>query len=356
MNFNTVEEALEDLRQGKVIIVVDDPERENEGDFVVASEKVTPEAINLMAKKGGGLICVTMTRERFKELRLEVPSENTSKFGTPFGIPIDAKETSTGASAYDRALTARWVADPTKGERDFLKPGHLYTLRAEEGGVLVRAGHTEASVDLCKLAGLYPSAVICEILDDDGKMARLPKLFEISRELGIKIISIAQIIEYRLRNEILVERVWEGEMENSHGKFRAIIYRDKVKGEHHMALVKGEIGEEVFVRVQTHCVAGNVFRAKSCKCGDNLEKSLNFISKNGGVFVYIRKGEPGIFPFLHLMGIEEEEQTLREYGIGMQILKDLGVRSAKLLVSKMKILPAIEGFGIKITGQVFLDE
>jgi 3,4-dihydroxy 2-butanone 4-phosphate synthase/GTP cyclohydrolase II len=187
-------------------------------------------------------------------------------------------------------------------------------------------------------------------------MARLPKLFEISRELGIKIISIAQIIEYRLRNEMLVERVWEGEMENSHGKFRAIVYRDKVKGEHHMALVKGEIGEEVFVRVQTHCVAGNVFRAKICKCGDNLEKSLSFISKNGGIFVYIRKGEPGIFPFLHLMGMEEKEQTLREYGIGMQILKDLGVKSAKLLVSKMKILPAIEGFGIKITGQVFLDE
>jgi 3,4-dihydroxy-2-butanone 4-phosphate synthase len=356
MKFNTVEEALEDLRQGKIIIVVDDPERENEGDFVVASEKVTPEAINLMAKRGGGLICVTMTEERFGELKLEVPSENTSKFGTPFGIPIDAKETSTGASAYDRALTARWVADQTKGEKDFLKPGHLYTLKAKSGGVLVRAGHTEASVDLCKLAGLYPSAVICEILDDDGRMARLPKLFEISKELGMKIISIAQIIEYRLKNEILVERVWEGNMINDYGEFRVIIYRDKIKGEYHLALVKGEIGEDVFVRVQTHCVAGNVFRAKTCKCGENLEKSLNFISKNGGIFVYIRKGEPGLFPFLHIMGMDEEGQMIKEYGIGMQILKDLGVKSAKLLVSKLKILPAVEGFGIKITGQVFLDE
>ncbi len=356
MKFATVDEALEDLRQGKVIIVVDDPERENEGDFVVASEKVTPELINLMAKRGGGLICVTMTEERFRELKLEVPLENTSKFGTPFGIPIDAKDTTTGASAYDRALTARWVADPSKGEKDFLKPGHLYTLRAERGGVLVRAGHTEASVDLCKMAGLYPSAVICEILDDDGRMARLPKLFEISNELGIKVITISQIIEYRLRNEILVERVWEGEMENDYGRFHAIIYRDKIKGEHHLALVKGEIGEEVFVRVQTHCVAGNVFRAKTCRCGENLERSLNFISRNGGVFVYIRKGEPALFPFMHLMGVEDEEHTVKEYGIGAQILRDLGVKSAKLLVSKMKILPAVEGFGIKISGQVFLDE
>jgi len=356
MKFNTVEEALEDLRQGKMIIVVDDPERENEGDFVVASEKVTPEIINIMAKRGGGLICVTMTEERFKELKLEIPSENTSKFGTPFGIPIDAKETGTGASAYDRAITARWVADPTKGEKDFLKPGHLYTLRAEKGGVLVRAGHTEASVDLCRMANLYPSAVICEIMDDEGKMANLPKLFEISKELGIKIISIAQIIEYRIKNELLVERVWEGEMENDYGKFWAIVYRDKIKGEHHLALVKGEIGEEVLVRVQAHCVAGNVFRAKTCKCGENLEKSLKVISKEGGIFVYIRKGEPAIFPFLHLMGIEEDGQTVKEYGIGMQILKDLKVKSARLLVSKKKVLPAIEGFGIKITGQVFLDE
>lgn len=353
--FNTVEEAIEDLRKGKVIIVVDDPERENEGDFMVAAEKATPETVNFMAKKGGGLICVAMTEERFKELGLDMPLENTSNFGTPFGIPIDARDTGSGASAYDRALTANWVADPTKTSKDFLRPGHLYTLKAVKGGVLKRAGHTEAGVDLCKIAGLYPAAIICEILDDDGKMARLPKLFKIADEYNLKIISIAQIIEYRLKNEILVERVWSGSMETPFGRFDTILYKDKMSDEMHIALIKGKIGENTYVRVQTHCVGGNVFRAEVCNCGKNLEKSLRIINERGGVFVYIRKSQPPNYPFIHLMGLQEDRETVKEYGIGMQILKDLGVKSIYLLVSTKKILPAIEGFGIKILDQIVLE-
>ena len=349
--FNTVEEALEELKKGKMIIVIDDPERENEGDFVVASEKVTPEIINIMAKRGGGLVCVTMTENRFNELKLQMPIENTSHYGTPFGVPIDAKETSTGTSAYDRALTARWVADPNKGYEDFVRPGHLYTLKAVNGGVLKRAGHTEASVDLCKLAGLYPSAVICEILDDDGKMARLPKLMEIAKELNLKIISIAQIIEYRLKKENLVKKIWEGDMTTPFGSFHTYLFKEDLSDEIHMALIKGSVDDRVLVRVQTHCVAGNVFRAGVCECGRSLEESLKIISKEGGVFVYIRKTQPTEYPFLHLMGKEHEETTLREYGIGMQILRSLGVKKAILLVRKPKILPGIEGFGIEIVEQ-----
>jgi len=347
--FDSLEDALEDLRKGKPIIVVDDPERENEGDFVVASEKATPEVINLMAKRGGGLICVTMTEERFKELQLDLPVANTSHYGTPFGVPIDAKATSTGTSAHDRALTARWVADPSKGPDDFVRPGHLYTLKATEGGVLKRAGHTEASVDLAKMAGLYPSAVICEILDEDGSMARLPRLFEIANELNLKIISIAQIIEYRLQREKLIERIWEGRMETPYGTFKAVIYREILTPNTHLALIKEPLGDKVLVRVQSHCVAGNVFRAKSCVCGENLERSLRMINAEGGVFVYIRRTDPPEYPFFHLMGIKEhEDTTLKEYGIGMQILKDLGIRRAVLLTGREKQLPGHEGYGIEI--------
>ncbi len=349
VKFNSVEEALEDLREGKPIIVVDDPQRENEGDFVAASEKITPEVVNLMAKRGGGLICVTMTEERFRELQLEMPVANTSHYGTPFGIPIDARETGTGASAYDRALTARWVADPSKGPDDFVRPGHLYTLKATGGGVLKRAGHTEASVDLARMAGLYPSAVICEILDDDGSMARLPKLKEIAEDLGLKIISIAQIIEYRLKREMLVRRIWEGDMDTPYGHFKAVIYREEHSPNTHLALIKGPLKEEAVVRVQAHCVAGNVFRARNCLCGEHLERSLKIISEEGGVFVYIRKTDPPEYPFFHLMGVRaEEDGTLREYGVGMQILKDLGIRKAILLTGEEKYLPGYEGFGIEI--------
>ncbi len=350
--FDDISEAIEELKRGNPVIVVDDPHRENEGDFVAPAEKITPEIINIMAKRGGGLICVAMTEDRFKELGLEIHSENTSHYGTPFGIPIDAKDTGSGASAHDRALTARWVADPSKGANDFVKPGHLYTLRAVKGGVLKRAGHTEASVDLCSMAGLYPAGVICEILDDDGKMARLPRLFKLAEELGLKIISIAQIIEYRLKNEILVKRIWEGYMDTPFGKFKTYLYEEELSGEIHMALLKGDIKDNILVRVQTHCVAGNVFRSSVCSCGESLENSLRVMAKLGGLFVYIRKTQPSEYPFLHLMGKDSDKGMLREYGIGMQILKDLGVKSVKLLVRSEKVLPGIEGFGIDIVSQV----
>ncbi|NPB02942.1 MAG: 3,4-dihydroxy-2-butanone-4-phosphate synthase [Thermotogae bacterium] len=347
--FDRLEDALKDLREGKPIIVVDDPKRENEGDFVAASSKITPQVINLMAKRGGGLICVTMTEDRFKELELELPITNTSHYGTPFGIPIDAKDTGTGASAYDRALTARWVADPTKSKDDFVKPGHLYTLRATPGGVLKRAGHTEASVDLVRMAGLYPSAVICEILDEDGSMARLPRLMALAKELDLRIISIGQIIEHRLRKEKLIKRIWQGNMETPYGDFQAVVYREKLSPNTHIVLIKEPLKEEVLVRVQSHCVAGNVFRSTGCACGESLEKSLKLIAREGGIFVYIRRTSPPEYPFFHLMGVStEDDGTLREYGIGMQILKDLGVKKAILLTGREKVLPGYEGFGIEI--------
>ncbi len=275
--FAPIEDAIEDIRQGKMVIVVDDENRENEGDFIMAAEKVTPEAINFMAKYGRGLICLALTEDRFRELQLELPIDNTSKHGTNFGIPIDAKEgTTTGTSAYDRATTILKAADPNSKAEDFAKPGHVYTLMARNGGVLRRAGHTEASVDLARLAGLQPAGVLCEVMDEDGSMARLPKLIEVARRFNLKIISIADLIEYRRKREKLVEKVVEVDLPTRWGFFRLHAYRDVITDEVHVALVKGDVRgkKNVLVRVHSECLTGDVFGSLRCDCYDQLHAAM----------------------------------------------------------------------------------
>ncbi|MBM1154923.1 3,4-dihydroxy-2-butanone-4-phosphate synthase [archaeon] len=354
--FAPVEEALEALRRGDFIIVVDDEDRENEGDFVVAAERVTPEHINTMARVGGGLVCLALNPKRFDELQLALPVPNTSKMGTPFGVPIDAKDVTTGTSAYERAMTARWAADPSKGPEDFVRPGHLYTLRAAEGGVLRRAGHTEASVDLARLAGLYPAAVICEIMDEDGRMARLPKLAEVAKRLGVKIISVNQIIEYRLKRELTVRRLLQRPLPTRWGQFTLHAYEDTITGEVHFALVSGEVKDGILVRVQKGCVVGDVFGALTCDCREQLDSALWRIANEGGVLVYLSqtpKGEAFLKRTLgHIDPEELWEDDPRYIGTGAQILRDLGVKRFRLLTNIPRKIKGLEGFGLEIVERV----
>jgi len=369
--FNTIPEAIEDLREGKMVVIVDDEDRENEGDLMIAAEKATPAVINFMAKFGGGLICMPVKKERLEELHIDrMVAKNTDPNKTAFTISIDATECTTGISAQERALTIGKVMDPRSTAKDFTRPGHIFPIEYREGGVLVRAGHTEASIDLATMAGLYPAGVICEIMNEDGSMARVPELIEYCLKHGLKMITIADLIDYRRRNEKLIECNTIVDLPTRYGSFRAHSYQSKLTGEDHLALVKGDItnGEPVLVRVHSECLTGDVFGSQRCDCGEQLDMALRMISKEGkGVLLYMRQEGRGIglvnkMKAYHLqdkgMDTVEANQALglpadmRDYGIGAEILADLGIHQIRLLTNNPKKVSGIEGFGLHIVERV----
>jgi 3,4-dihydroxy 2-butanone 4-phosphate synthase/GTP cyclohydrolase II len=376
--FVDVPEALEEIRAGRMVVVVDDEDRENEGDLTLAAEKVTPEAINFMAKYGRGLVCLAMTEERLEHLRIgPMTAENTSQYGTAFCEAIDARQgVTTGISAYDRARTIQVAIDPATRPTDLARPGHVFPLRARKGGVLVRAGQTEAAVDLARLAGMVPAGIICEIMKDDGSMARVPDLIGFCREHGMKMLTVAEVIRYRMAHERYVHRVGEALIDTSFGEFRLIAYESEVDGgESHVALIKGELpkgdsvqdNESVLVRMHAHCLMGDVFGATACECHATLEGALRRISQEGrGALIYLhqtskgfsveRIGERNALSFHRPSRLpslpDSERQTQREIGIGAQILSDLNLHRIRLLTNRPKKVAALEGFGIEIVEQV----
>ncbi len=371
--FADVAEAVAEIRAGRMVVVVDDEDRENEGDLTLAAEFVTPEAINFMARFGRGLICLTLTEERADYLRLgPMTQENTSRFGTAFTESIEAREgVTTGISAADRAHTIRVAIDPGSTAQDLARPGHVFPLRARKGGVLVRAGQTEASVDLARMAELISSGVICEIMNEDGTMARVPDLIKFCELHGLKMVTVADLIRYRLQNERYIHRVAESMMPTAHGEFRMIAYESEVEGgESHVALVYGDVAgdEPVTVRVHTHCLAGDVFSTTLCDCREVVENSLRMIAEAGrGALVYLHNGtkgfgiDRGTVPArvaLHReqrsreRGDDRTQRTLRQVGLGGQILSDLGIHKIRLLTNTPTHVPALQGFGIEIVEQV----
>lgn len=371
--FATIEEGIKDIKQGRMVIVVDDEERENEGDFICAAEKITPQKINFMAKYGRGLICVALEEERIKELDLPliIDSKNPAKYGTPMTVPVDLKTgTTTGSSAYDRAKTIKALIDPKSKPEDFARPGHVFPLRAMKGGVLRRAGHTEASVDLARLAGLYPAGVLCEIMAENGKMAKLKDLFKLAKRFNIKIITIKDLIAYRKKKEKLIERKVVTKLPTPYGEFTLYLYEDLLEHQLHVALVKGDVKgkENVLVRVHSQCLTGDVFHSLRCDCGEQLHTALKMISKEKeGVLLYMRQEGRGLGLFLKLKSYELQDlgldtvdsakalgktPDLRDYGIGAQILADLGITTIRLLTNNPKKIIGLEGFGLKVVERI----
>ncbi|MBZ5707200.1 MAG: 3,4-dihydroxy-2-butanone-4-phosphate synthase [Acidobacteriia bacterium] len=371
--FTDVPTAIEEIRAGRMVVVVDDEDRENEGDLTLAAEKVTPEAINFMAKYGRGLVCLAMTEERLDHLRIgPMTAENTSNYGTAFCEAIDARDgVTTGISAYDRARTIQISIDPATRPSDLARPGHVFPLRARKGGVLVRAGQTEASVDLARLAGLVPAGVICEIMRDDGTMARVPDLIEFCKTHSMRMLTVAELIRYRMQHERYVHRVGEAMVNTAHGEFRLIAYESEVDGgESHVALVRGDLEsstEPVLVRMHSHCVMGDVFGSTACDCHATVAGSMQAISREGqGALIYLhqtskgfsveRMGERSLLTFHRDKTLptlpESERKTQREIGIGAQILSDLNLRRIRLLTNHPRKVAALEGFGIEIVEQV----
>ncbi|MBF0457141.1 MAG: bifunctional 3,4-dihydroxy-2-butanone-4-phosphate synthase/GTP cyclohydrolase II [Nitrospirae bacterium] len=372
-SFNTIEEAIKDIEEGKMVILIDDEDRENEGDLCIAAEKITPDVINFMARYGRGLICLSLTREKVEQLNLPMmTSNNTSSFGTAFTVSIEAKKgVTTGISAHDRARTVLTAIKPDCRPEDLARPGHIFPLRAKPGGVLQRAGQTEGSVDLSKLAGLIPAGVICEILNDDGTMARVPELMEFAERHQLKIVTIEDLIEYRLKNERLIKRVANVNCPTRYGgDFRAIAYENAVDDNVHLALIKGNItsDEPVLVRVHSECLTGDVFSSKRCDCGQQLQKAMEIIEKEGrGVVLYMRQEGRGIGLVNKLKAYELQDQgldtveanlelgfkdDLRDYGIGAQILVDLGVKQIALMTNNPRKIVGLDGYNIEIVKRV----
>jgi 3,4-dihydroxy 2-butanone 4-phosphate synthase / GTP cyclohydrolase II len=370
--FGTIEEAIEDIREGKFVVVVDAADRENEGDLTIAAQFATPEAINFMTKEGRGLICLCLTEARCDELSLrQMTDRNETPYGTAFTVSVEAREgVTTGISAPDRSRTIQIAVDPSSQPNDLVQPGHVFPLRARDGGVLVRAGQTEAAVDLARLAGLIPAGVVCEIMAEDGTMARVPDLIPYCARHGIKLVTVADLIEYRRRHERLVERMTTVRLPTAYGDFAAVAFREKLTGKHHVALVRGKVDgeDDVLVRVHSECLTGDVFHSLRCDCGEQLDQALQRIaSEERGVLLYMAQEGRGIGLLNKLRAYELQENGLdtveanvelgfapdmRDYGIGNQILADLGLTTVRLLTNNPKKIIGIEGFGITVVDQI----